>query len=99
MPAAIVFFSDKLTIPPQQGIRCDYAIQLRQGFSSEYFRPCGESTTLVIGKSDALATELFPINSVFGFKIVDDGELLPIDPSGEESEDELKVLIFHFRRV
>jgi len=67
--------------------------------SSEYFRPCGESTTLVIGKSDALATELFPINLAFGFKIVDDDELLPIDPSGEDSEDELKVSIFHFRRV
>jgi hypothetical protein len=48
-----------------------------------------EATPLVIGEPNALVAELLTQRAVFGLEILDDLELLPVDPTGENRQDEV----------
>jgi hypothetical protein len=58
-------------IPPKKRIRRDDTIQIRPNFASKSLRLYREEEALFIGKTDSFASELFAINLVFGFQVID----------------------------
>jgi hypothetical protein len=50
-----------------------------------------ESASLVVGKPNSFFTELFSIDLVFGFEVVDEVLLAAVDPTRNKGENELEV--------
>jgi hypothetical protein len=49
----------------------------------------GQATPLLIGEAKAPVAELLTQRTVFSFEVLDDLELFPVDPTGENRQDEV----------
>jgi len=58
-----------------------------------------QSSTLSVIQLEALSTEMFAKNMVFGLHIVDDRLLLPIHPTGEGEDEKRPGFRFHGRHA
>ena len=59
------------------------------GITGGSFDRVPNSTPLLIGEPNALVAELLPQHAVFGLEILDDLELLPVNPTGLNCQDEV----------
>ena len=55
----------------------------------------GEPAPLVVGETESAARELLAQDPVLRLEVVDNVELPPVDPAGEEQEQELERLATH----
>jgi hypothetical protein len=71
------------------GVRRDDGTQLAQGLPSESMPLHREATPLLIGEAKALIAELLAQRAVLALEVLDDLELIPVDPTGEHRQDEV----------
>jgi hypothetical protein len=76
-------------MPTKDGVRGDDSGDLLQGLATQYFSFDGKAAPLVIGKQDAFLTELFFQYLVFDPEVLEDFLLMPVDPAGEDQEQQL----------
>jgi hypothetical protein len=92
-PLAVVPFScHQFPVPAQQGVRCDQRAQFVQHFATERVRFSGESSTFGIGEPNAASAEAFLEQSVLFLEIVDDVQLMTVDPPSEHHQQQVQRL-------
>ena len=62
--AAIVLLGDQMPMPSKQSVGCDQWFEFEKSFSTDRFGLDRESTTLLIGESQPLPTELVTQGSI-----------------------------------
>jgi hypothetical protein len=77
-------------VPRQQRVRRHDRRELSQEPSSQRPGFRGEPTARVVGEPQAPGADLFPQDTVFFLKVVDDLALLLVHPTGERDQDELE---------
>lgn len=79
-------------MPAQQCVRCDQRLQLVQRFATE--RKCfpGKAATFGVGEVDALSAQPFLEQAVLFLDVVDQIQLMAVDPSGEHHQQQMKRL-------
>ena len=92
---AIVFGGDELAVPAQDGVRRQQVCHFAEHSSPKHLAPDGEPTPLVIGEPKSTAVKLLAQNPVLLLEVVDQLDLLPVDPAGEQQEQELQRLAAH----
>ena len=92
---AVVFVGNQVAIPAQDSVRRQQAGDLLEPFPAKHLAPRCEPSALIICEPQPAATHLLAQNSILFFEVVDHLELLPIDPAGEQQEQELQRLAGH----
>ncbi len=87
---AIVFLRHERPIPPQDRVRCDDADDARTPTPSEDLAFHGQAAALVVGEAEPSRSVRCAQDPVLLEQIVNDRLLLPVDPAGEEENDEGK---------
>ena len=70
------------------GVRCDDGSDFLQRLATQYLSFDGKAA-LVIGEQDAFLTELLFQHPVLGAQVLEDFLLMPVDPAGEDQEQQL----------
>src|SRR5947209_7161663 len=92
---AVVLVGDELPIPPQDRVGRQQAGDVAQQASAECLAANRQASSLLVAEPQPPTRNLFAQDPILLFQIVDDGELAPIDPAGEQEEQELKRAAFH----
>src|SRR5882762_11306007 len=85
---AIVFLRNERPIPPQDRVRCDDAGYAREPTAAEDLAFHGQAAALVVREAEPSGSERCAKNPVLLEQVVNDCLLLPVDPAGEEENDE-----------
>ena len=85
---AIVFLRNERPIPPQDRVWRDDAGDSCKPTPAEDLAFHGNPTALVVGEAKPSASVRCAEDSVLLEQVVNDGLLLPVDPAGEEKNDE-----------
>jgi len=78
----------QLPMPTKDGVRGDHGIDFLQRLATQYLSFDGQAAALVIGK-DAFLTELLFQHLVLGAQALQDFLLMPVDPAGQDQEQQL----------
>ena len=78
----------QLPLPTKDGVRGDDGIDFLQRLATQYLPFDAQAAALVIGK-DAFLTELFFQHLVLGAQALQDFLLMPVDPAGQDQEQQL----------
>src|SRR5206468_4739318 len=87
--AAIILLSYQLSMPRQQGVRCNKRGDFRQTYPPQAFRLGCQSTSLVVVESHASVSELLPQDPVLLAQILDHLHLTLIHPTSQRTHHEL----------
>ncbi len=90
MAAAVVLPGDEESVPSQERLRRDDASHSAQRLQPKSSALHGQAAPLVIREAQSTATELLAQDAVLLLEVVDDVLLLPIDPAGEEEDEQLE---------
>src|SRR5215469_4300816 len=90
MGRSIVFLSDQLPVPSQQGLGRDNAGDLGKNLSSQGFGLYGQSPALMVIEAHSPATELFSKHAVLLAKILNDLPLVVVHPPGNSDQHKPK---------
>ena len=66
----------------QQRLRCDYACDLSEDFTTKLLGSCGQPASLIVRKSHSTVADLLPKNTIFLDQVFDDLLLPLIHPTG-----------------
>ena len=84
------FLRNERPIPPQDRVRCDDAGDACQPTPAEDLAFHGEAAALVVGEGEPSASVRCAQNPVLLEQVVNDRLLPPVDPAGEDENDEGK---------
>ena len=87
--AAIDIPGHKFPMPSKDGVRRHDGSDFLQCLATQQFSCDGQAAPLVIGKQDALLEKLLFKDLVFDLQILDDFLLMPVDPAGEDEDQQL----------
>ena len=73
-------------MPPQQGIRRDNGIELKQGLSAHGFSLPRQEGALGVGEADAPSSEPALEQSVLGLKELDNDQLMTMNPASGDHQ-------------
>ena len=90
--AAVVFPSDQLSMPAEEGIGRDQGLQVTAYPSPEALGLGGPAPALGVGEPETARAELLSENAILFLKVVDDVTLLLVDPAGDRYDEELEYL-------
>jgi hypothetical protein len=92
-PSAVAPFPCyQFPVPARQCVRRDQRLQLVQRFAIESKRFTGKVATFGVGEADALSAQPFLEQAVLFLNIVDQIQVIAVDPSGEHHQPEMKRL-------
>jgi hypothetical protein len=86
--AVVIFAGDEPSMPREQRIRRDERADVLECAPAERLGFRGQADALIVGESHPPGAELLPQHAVLSLKIVDDIELLLVEPAGEGGEEE-----------
>jgi hypothetical protein len=79
-------------VPAQQCVRRDQRLQLAQRFATEWKCFSGKAATFGVGEADALSAQPFLEQAVLFLDVVDQIQLMAVDPSAEHYQQQMKGL-------
>jgi hypothetical protein len=82
------FLGNERPIPAQDGVRRDDADDARQPTPAEDLASYGQAPALVVGEAEPSRSVRGAQDPVLLEQIVNDRLLLPVDPAGEQKNDE-----------
>ena len=82
------FCGDELPVPPQDGVGCHDAGDVREAAPAEDLAFHGEAASLVVGETQPSGSVRRAEDPVLLEQVVNDRLLLPIDPAGDQQEQE-----------
>ena len=92
-PIAVVpFLCHQLAVPAQQGVWCDQRVQPVQRFATERVRFSGESSTFGVSEANAASAQALLEQAVLFLEVVDQIQLMTVDPSREHHQQQVKRL-------
>jgi hypothetical protein len=92
-PLAVVPFPrHQFPVPAQQCVRRDQRLQLAQRFATEWKCFSGKAATFGVGEADALSAQPFLEQAVLFLDVVDQIQLMAVDPSAEHHQQQMKGL-------
>ena len=78
---------DQSSVPRQDGVRTEDRANISENSTAEQLPLRRQSSSLVVGQEEALLAQILPQDSIL--KVVDDGLLVPVDPSGCGDHEQL----------
>jgi len=87
---AVVFPSDQVPMPGEQGVRAHYGPDLPKRLPTEVLRLGGQSNALVVGEPQPLPFELLSEHAILRPEIVDHIALVLVDPAGQGDKEKLE---------
>ena len=77
-------------VPAQNGVRGNDRSDARKYAWTKDLALCCEATTLGVGQSKAFSAELLLQDAVLFDEVLDDVDLVPVDPTGKRRQEQLK---------
>jgi hypothetical protein len=90
VPRAIVFSSDELVVPAEQGVGRDDGGEPGEHAATEQLSANGEPPALIIGEADASAAELLAQDAILLAQVVDDEQVAALQPARGHEDQHLK---------
>ena len=82
------FCGDEPPVPPQDGVGCHDASDVREAAPAEHLAFHGQAASLVVGEAQPSGSVRRAEDPVLLEQVVNDRLLLPVDPAGEQQEKE-----------
>jgi len=83
------FLSNQLPVPTKDGVGSNERCNLGKSTSPDGIAANRKPATLIVGQSEASASELLLQDAVFFPEVFDDGVLMAADPAGEGGHENL----------
>jgi hypothetical protein len=84
----VVLPGNESPIPPEDGVGCHDAGDVREAAPAENVAFHGQAAPLVVGEANPSGTVRGAEDTVLFEQVVNDGLLVPVDPAGDEKEEE-----------